>query len=82
MTTATLWKEGFKSADSYLTAEGWPLGTECHYVLVEAEGIRVFHCAPTIEEARNQAREWLKNPAVPDYAKLSSLAQEQRERET
>jgi len=35
-----------KPSDMYLTAEGWPLGTTCWYVLVEC-GSRWYACAET-----------------------------------
>jgi hypothetical protein len=40
----------YKGKDSYLTAEGWPLGTRCWYVRIEC-GRRDFACGETMRLA-------------------------------
>jgi hypothetical protein len=41
----------FKPENRYLTAEGYPLGTTCWYVVVEMEGRRLAICADTAPHA-------------------------------
>lgn len=54
------WIEGYKDENHYLTAEGYPLGTTCWYVRASAGGMIKFHCAATIEEARQLASAWVE----------------------
>lgn len=41
----------FKASRTYLTQEGYPLGTTCWYVTVEVDGLRTTVCAQTMPEA-------------------------------
>lgn len=41
----------FKSKAHYLTNEGYPLGTECWYVVIEWDGYRHIVCADTPQMA-------------------------------
>ena len=45
----------FKDAESYLTNEGYPLGTTCFYYIVYAFGMSHYICADTEEDAWNKA---------------------------
>jgi hypothetical protein len=41
----------FKPEDKYLTNEGWGLGEPCWYCIVEEDGLILYACALTPEEA-------------------------------
>jgi len=41
----------FKDTHHYLTAEGYPLGTECYYYYVYFNGLVRYCCGDTIEKA-------------------------------
>ena len=45
----------FKDEGSYLTNEGYPLGTTCYYYVVYAFGMTHYICADTEDEAWNKA---------------------------
>jgi hypothetical protein len=59
----------FKGPDQYLTNEGYPAGTVCWYVLLEADGLRLFVCADdpatALERAGEKLRSILGRPSFP-----------------
>jgi hypothetical protein len=46
----------YEKPDShYLTNEGWPLGTTCHYFVVRENGMRLFVCGKDVESIKARA---------------------------
>jgi hypothetical protein len=45
----------FKPETQYLTAEGYPLGTTCWYVIAEVNGARKYCCGDTPGDALRAA---------------------------
>lgn len=51
----------FKDKESYLTNEGYPLGTTCWYYIVTAFGRIEYACAKTEHEAWDKSIEYIQD---------------------
>lgn len=59
--TVTIEGPYFKDEESYLTNEGYPLGTTCWYYVVAAFGRIEFMCAKTEHEAWDKSIEYIQD---------------------
>lgn len=54
----------FKDKDHYLTNDGYPLGTECYYVVAEYDGLSQWCCGDKPQDALRKAIESLDSEGV------------------
>lgn len=69
----------FKDVEHYLTAEGYPLGTTCWYVSVEAGGWRDTCCADWPWEALRIAADFLEAVGNGQYDKWKEQESKRRQ---